>query len=488
MLNNELEKGLRDRLYDLEEAVNTDATWLAVEAGLRPKKKKRRGIIWWWLSGGFVLLALGGWLFWPAGDANHPGLLAEEVLEANAEVAIPATSERMTDQEEGVVAEDPLTVPNQVSEPSSRPKARKASSLLPDQDLAAKTTSGATASPSPVTSSTAKLDEFSTAPAPRRPKNAALVTTLVPQASTESTVTDVAEKATQSIPSEVASRLNAAASVATLPIALLSTADKDIFPKLPPIKENVDCYNFGNCGKRGWTLEVGGGVAKPYQTIVASLEDSLPYRHERDVSNERLLEAITADFLVGYQTASKWTLRGGLSYQRVNSVVEVRYDSTVVESREGIAEIIIDPGGDTTFINGMVSASIRTNGYNRYYNQLTTVDFPLLLGKTFAKGKWRIGLEAGPVFNLLTSGSARYQLTDGTFSTRAENDELFRSRLGGISWRANVSAGLLLMPGLEVNIGLSALRRGRGGFEVEGSATQTSYDLVGVRVGIRQQQ
>ena len=48
------------------------------------------------------------------------------------------------------------------------------------------------------------------------------------------------------------------------------------------------------------------------------------------------------------------------------------------------------------------------------------------------------------------------------------------------------SAGLLLMPKLEVNIGLSALRRGRGGFEVEGSdTTQTTYDLVGVRLGIK---
>jgi len=473
MLNEELEQGLRDRLYDMEEAVNTDATWLAVQAGLQPPKKKRRGIIWWWLSGGFMLLALGSWLLWPSGDSDHPGLLAEKVMEANAE-APAAEDTQIVDQTEAIATDNQESKLYQGLEPPVQPEGRPAPTVVANRGLVNEMEDRSAVGPT--------LALPAVAPALRRPKKAAPEVIAVPQEKAKFTKAGKAKKGEMisSTEASISSQSGAISSVATLPITLLPV--ENTFPQFPPIKEVSD---FRSIGKSGWTLGASGGIAQVYRTVATTFtRDSFDQRG-RDLTNERVLEAVTADLLVGYQTTKGWTMRSGLSYQRVNSVVEARLESTVELRREGIAEIIINPGGDTSFVTGLINESVRTRSYNRYYNQLTTIDFPLLLGKTFSKGRWRIGLEAGPVFNLVTSGSARYQLADGSFSTRAENDLLFRKRLSGISWRTNVSAGLLIMPGLEANIGLSALRRGRSGFEVEGSSTRTVYDLVGVRVGVR---
>jgi len=217
--------------------------------------------------------------------------------------------------------------------------------------------------------------------------------------------------------------------------------------------------------------------------VLATRSDELGQR-DRNLAVERSLEALTAEVLAGYVTPSGWSLRGGLSLNRIVSAAEAKVDSTRTITVEAVTEIVIDAAGDTSFVYGEVTSVTDVDRYVRYYNRLTTVDVPLLLGKTFKKDRWRFHAEAGPVFNLRTSGSARYQLPDGEFSTRADNAGLFRNRLTGVGWRGNVSAAFTLRRGLSLNLGLHAVRQPRGGFETAGAATRTFYDLTGVRLGI----
>jgi hypothetical protein len=208
-------------------------------------------------------------------------------------------------------------------------------------------------------------------------------------------------------------------------------------------------------------------------------------QRNRNLKVERPLSAVTGQILVGYESGSGFSLRSGLGYTRINSVAEVIVDTTFTTIGTGISEVIINGPGDTTFITGVVERRITTTGTTRYYNRLSTIDVPILLGKTFRAGKWRFGVEAGPVLNILNSGSARYQMADGAFSTRADNENLFRNRLSGIGWQGSLSANFQVLPKLDIGLGLNAFRQPKGGFEVAGSPTSTRYTLYGVRLGIK---
>lgn len=471
MQNNELEQGLRDRIYDYEMPVDTDQLWLDVQADLQPKKK-RRGLIWWWLPG-LLLMGSLGWfaLGLLEGDtARTQDAKAVEVPATPPMASIDQAPKNATSGSESATATAPGAV-DHADFSESRSKAPLANSkttkLTP--------TSIAPTAPSTSSFAPAAAPEQYNQTTPALPKEEYLTSMVARPTAITSTTNNLAEVNRQQL---------AAPHIEALPVALLPKQFYD--PETPPFSELKDptCPVFTKRRKAQWSIGAAGIYSEPVREITPINTDQVGQRN-RNLKVETPLNAITGQLLVGYETGSGFSLRSGLGYTRINSVAEVTIDTTITTVGTGISEIIINGPGDTTFITGIVERRVTTTGTSRYYNRLSTIDVPILLGKTFRAGKWRFSVEAGPVFNIITSGSARYQLADGSFSTRADNEGLFRNRLSGLGWQGSLSANFQVLPKLDIGLGVNAFQQPKGGFEIADSPTSTRYTLYGVRLGIK---
>lgn len=461
MQNKDLEQGLRDRIYDHEMPVDTDQLWLDVQANLHPEKK-RRAVIWWWLPG-LLLIGSLGWFAFSTIASNTALTQDASELEVQATDA-PNTATTSIDQGTAA-AEESLVAP---LEESADVEAAESPKEVSDIIRSLPKPTRASAMPA--------------APAPSAPATAPRNLEAAPSAITPEVNTTIASTTNNLAGTK---RLTMATPrIESLPVALLPSRSYD--PETPPFSELKDpaCPVFTKRRKAQWNIGAAGIFSKPQREITALDTDQAGQR-TRNLKVETPLTAVTGQILAGYETGSGFSLRSGLGFTRINSVAEVIVDTTITTVGTGITEVIINGPGDTTFITGVVERRIHTTGISRYYNRLSTLDVPILLGKTFRAGKWRFGLEAGPVLNILTSGSARYQLADGTFSTRADNENLFRNRLSGIGWQGSLSANFQVLPKLDVGLGFNAYRQPKGGFEVAGSPTSTRYTLYGVRLGIK---
>lgn len=453
MQNKDLEQGLRDRIYNHEEPVDTDQLWLDVQAGLHPEKK-RRGLIWWWLPGLLLVGSLGWFAFNELAGDRARAQDASPVEQQGEATPLAADPEAFVGTEAATVNPDPVTATTREAGFSDNSK-NTSTNAAPGFALSVP----------------------STAPAAAPKKSQAAVSSRGSDTNT-TVVTRLDNLA------EVRRQATAVPQIALLPVAMLPNRFYD--PTTPPFSELKDpaCPVFTRRRKAQWSIGVVGMGSKPKRKITAVSNENNG-QMLRNLKVERPLNALTGQLLAGYETGSGFSLRSGLSYSRINSVAEVTLDTTITTIGTGITEVIINGPGDTTFITGVVERRIHTTGTTRFYNRLSTLDVPILLGKTFRAGKWRFGVEAGPVLNLLTSGSARYQRAEGTFSSRADNEDLFRKRLSGIGWQGSLTANFQLLPKLDVGLGFNAYRQPQSGFEVAGAPTSTTYTLYGVRLGVK---
>ena len=100
-------------------------------------------------------------------------------------------------------------------------------------------------------------------------------------------------------------------------------------------------------------------------------------------SGEKALEALAVQALVGYHRGKGLSLRTGFALSVMNSKIQ---------------EEISLPSG---------------RAEARYYNQLSSIDLPLLLGYRLPGNKFNALLEAGPVFNLSSGGDAHIRMGQG---------------------------------------------------------------------------
>ena len=100
---------------------------------------------------------------------------------------------------------------------------------------------------------------------------------------------------------------------------------------------------------------------------------------------EKALEALAVQALVGYHRGKGLSLRSGFALSVMNSKIQ---------------EEISLPSG---------------RAEARFYNQLTSIDIPLLVGYRLPNNKFNALVEAGPVFNLSSGGDAHIRMGQ-TFS------------------------------------------------------------------------
>lgn len=492
MPNNE-EMEFRERLYDYKSPVDEEATWLAVEAVLG-KKKKRRGILWWMPLLAIIGVAGLGLWFWTAADglqtAEYPP--TEEAASPNRQ---PKEGPRTQGAKE--VIETAALTPNDALADGQTPPSAFTKVESKEQTLVASGEAGVarietkqTVSTNPPVAALTDLlidDAAGKVLAEQTVSSslAPLSSNIAPAAAAITSGQNLAQSATSqsatrnpqlAITQPTTSNLQLAA----LPWPAFSSVERD----LPEAGKIVYGTTFGEAPHSPWSLSLEGSLSLISQQTAGRFETDTLGEPILPQGNVRPLEAITTDLLLGYQTRSGWHIRSGVSFTRINSVSELITESANDNVRtEGITEIIVN-GQDSTFVTGLVTGFERTIRTQRYYNHLTLINVPVLFGKDFSLNRWRFSLEAGPVFNIRSSGSARYPLFDGEFSPRDESNDIFRPSLG-VSLRAGLSTGFRLTKNLEVHGGLRYHGLPTSGVERSEYPVKTRYDLFGATLGIR---
>ncbi len=197
--------------------------------------------------------------------------------------------------------------------------------------------------------------------------------------------------------------------------------------------------------------------------------------------DEKGLEALHLQALVGYHRKNGLSIRGGLAVSTVASKVEAVEKETRTVPRTAVIRIVRNADGTTTEETGTVDVSETTVTTVRYYNSLTSIDVPLLAGYTWRQGRFAWMAEAGPSFNLSSGGDAH--VNSGSGFTAAGSDH-FIGRRKGIGFLANLSAAYSLSEKNSLTLGLRAQSFG-GAFESPEASSATRVTTVGLQVGYR---
>ena len=231
------------------------------------------------------------------------------------------------------------------------------------------------------------------------------------------------------------------------------------------------------------TFTPGVAVSIPSRSV--NVAGSNPNGDQVSVNNrfEKALEAVTVQGLIGYHRPNGLSLRTGLTLNRINSKVESVSVIPGTETVETTVYVINNPNGTRREQTGPVEVPTETRKSERYYNSVSSIDVPLLLGYRFSGNKWGFGVEAGPTFNLGSSGKAH--LYDGVSAYRSVGGDHFRSRLVGRGFLATIGGGYRLSEKTTLTADLRIQGFGRGGFESLSTGYATKYTLIGLQLGYR---
>ncbi|SEQ70462.1 hypothetical protein [Neolewinella agarilytica] len=226
---------------------------------------------------------------------------------------------------------------------------------------------------------------------------------------------------------------------------------------------------------------------QPYWTAEPMLAISLPLRSgggsgdSGSNQDEKSLEGLTFQALAGHHRPNGLSLRSGISYSRINSKISSESTEQTTVSQTGVVTIIENPDGSRTEQIGTVQVPQTITTKARYYNSVTSLDIPLLLGYRFKGSKYSMMLEAGPTLNLSSGGSAHLRTADGYRSVGGNH---FFSRRMGVGLLLQFSGEYQLSEKNALTAGLRI--QGLGSFEDPAVAGyQTSYSLIGVSLGYR---
>jgi hypothetical protein len=382
---NELDKRFQEELGRYDSPVDKDALWQAV----RPHKPKRR-LIWLWLLPLALCVSIAG-VWWRLSHAAKADSV--EIVQEHADTGTTTGSSGRVvkkvppgDLHTTKASADTPGLSNEMAGDNIQHPA-----IMPQRQaekLSQKTEGLSRGVVAPVRPVAVAAVESASEEAQRHP-DLALVETL-PEAAAASAID---EHAMQMMPP-----------LDLLPLSL--NVDTDV--NMPLIPAGPDLVLANRNKHRPWSLTLSGG----YHAASRNLSDTLggSWADLRSQS-EQVLEAISADALLGYHTAGGLYLRAGFGY----SVQHTRFvwESTLqqTDSITGITRIELAPNGDTlTMVQGQIARYQTTHWRKRTYNSLSFVEIPLLAGYTFRRGAFHLDCEGG--VRLAISSSRRGDLLD----------------------------------------------------------------------------
>lgn len=450
-----MEDILRQRLRQHPTPLDTDALWDKVEPRL-PQKRNAFLFLWKWAAASLVLL--GGlylFLFQPPVEQLQVDAPPLHVVQNVAPPTSPAPASAPLKK-----ATELQSAPAR-STPPAAPKAGFKKPFLKATIPAAPAIELPVIADSPV--------EGTTSASVSRQTPTAAPFLSVPQGYAE--ITQQYQRTAFNLPEEVRSLAKADLMAVREAQTDLTKATEE---KPKSIRKKQAAY---------WTLEPGIALSLTGRSI--SPTEGNPGGSQAEVNNqyEQALEAITFQGLAGYHHSTGLSLRTGLAFTRINSKVESVFTTTGTEPVETIIAIIESPNGSRSEQTGIVQVENETVTTEKYYNSITSMDIPLLIGYRFGGTKWGFTVEAGPTFNLSSGGTAN--LYDGAGNYRTVGSEHFRSKREGQGFMANFGGAYNLSKKTMLTANLRLQGFGNGGFEEPSVGYATRYTLIGVQLGYR---
>ena len=195
------------------------------------------------------------------------------------------------------------------------------------------------------------------------------------------------------------------------------------------------------------------------------------------------LEAVTAETLVGYHRPGGLSLRTGVSLTRINTRADATTEIEETVTQRGVINRVLQPDGTFTDEFGDVEVPTTRTIVGRYYNTLTSVDLPVLVGYRFGTRRWAATAEFGPSLNLAAGGQATLPTDGGTFRSVAPG--FFRSRLRGSGFRLGLGTDFRLGAGGRLTLALQARTFGSGFEDPAVAGYSRRLRLAGVNLGYR---
>lgn len=202
----------------------------------------------------------------------------------------------------------------------------------------------------------------------------------------------------------------------------------------------------------------------PYWTVEPSVVLGLPVRSGGG-ADERSLEALTAQALVGYHWASSgFSVRGGITATVVSSKVSSERTTTGTISVGGVA---------------VPQTTVTTT---KYYNQLSSVDFPLLAGYRLRDSKYSLLIEAGPSLNLSSGGDGHRRSGEGFVAIPGGE---YLGRRPGIGFLLQLTGEYRLSDRAVLTGGLRVQSFGGAFEDPQVTGVRTSVTTIGLQLGYR---
>jgi hypothetical protein len=453
MPNKQMEDYLRDQVRQYSTPLDTDALWDAVEAQLPPKKKWRVLPIWFWMVGGVALLT-GGYLLWPTTLAEGAFAATTTTTEATPVIApASAPGPLLTDLATGAV---PAFRPAAVEGTADVPVEKKSVTPLVEKPTIARP----------------EITPVLAINIPSSPVVVAEARTLTPVTALDrSFATEVASLA----PSPTLFAPAAAPTVLKAVAARKAGKEqKELAEKGEKLRKKESAY---------WSAEFGLAASLVSKDANASGDGGNGGQATINNNNERGLEGITLQGLIGYHRPAGLSLRSGLLFSRINTRIRTDVTTTATTGEEGVVAILVQSDGRRIEQRGTVEVTTEETSSATYYNSVSSLDVPILLGYRFATGGFGLMVEGGPTISLSSGGAAK--LYDGVNDFRVASDNHFLGRRTGLGFMFNLTGEYRLGEKAAL-IGGLRLQGFGGRFEdVAVAGYATTYMLVGVQVGYR---
>lgn len=460
------EDHIRRTLHDHPSAVDGEALWQAIAPQLG--RRRRKWMFFFYFSLALVLTGL-AWLGLPQGagqgresaetmapampEQSDEDKTAEKILTVPADPVLPARAQTMKDRD--------------IS--SSRPPAIESQTRARAADLLPRASAGQSrpVSPkafdilsSPSAAAAAAVDQYAIR------ESSPLIADGEETVRTFSPATAIPER----LPLRTAISLGSAGPPASLP---------------EPISESLIPPPLPAPGRPSWQpfLRLDGGLSRIFRTLQAADTSDYAYRDMRNTT-EKPLEAISVSLNGGLEHRSGLFFRFGGQLTRIAERFEYRTTTEIVETDpDGIREIIIGPGGDTTFVTGPVDRIQRIDYFRRSYNDLYLLDIPLIAGYKIGNAPWFLAVEGGAILNLALEGKGTILGPDQKPADLAGGEEILRTSVG-LSYHFGLGMAFQLTPQIQTSLS-AAFRIFPQSFTREEYALRQKYNLVGLRLGLQ---
>ncbi|OAV44091.1 hypothetical protein A3850_006075 [Lewinella sp. 4G2] len=218
-----------------------------------------------------------------------------------------------------------------------------------------------------------------------------------------------------------------------------------------------------------------------YWTAEPAIALGLPLRSGGG-NDEKSLEAITVQALAGYHRARGMSIRGGLAATVINSKVSSESTRTETTTEMAVIQIIQNPDGSRTEVTGPVQVTQTITSKTRYYNRLTSIDLPVLVGYRLQGNRYGLMIEAGPCLNLTSGGEAHVKTGD---AWQQVGGGYYIGRRSGIGVLAQVTGEYQLSSNSALTAGVRLQSFGAAFEDREVTSNTTRASTISLSVGYR---